>query len=631
MYKSAWSPEIQAQLVEARAPHMFAARGRGRTVEVPSPFPSPQDWRDVWIYQILVDRFNNPDAPPRHPWDGEVGVFQGGTFNGIREQLGYLQELGVGALWLSPVLKNCQYLDSTYHGYGIQDMLAIDPRYASDPEAARENPDLVEAELRGLIAAAHARGIYIIFDIVLNHTGDVFEYLLSDGSQASMATWRDEPYPIRWRDENGTARGDWSEPPTDPAPDAAIFPIELRRNEFFRRRGNAFDRSPEDAEKAGDFYSLKELVTELIAPDADYYPVRDALIRVYQFLIAKYDIDGFRIDTLKYIEPEFALEFGNAIREYALSLGKKNFLTFGEVYDNEEKIAGYVGRNACSDSGELVGVDAALDFPLFYKLPDVAKGLAAPRELVDLYEYRKKVEKGILSSHGEASKFFVTFLDNHDQYHRFYYSGADNPHAYDEQVAVAVGCLFCLQGIPCLYYGTEQGLHAAGGTLEAVREAVWGKPGGFERDHPFFQWIQQLARVRASEPALRYGRQYFRPISGDGVNFGVSNSTPGIIAFSRILQDLEVLVVANTSTTQSWQGQVIVDSVVNALDTKFAIRFTNKIDHDGLEPRRVGEGKRGQVRIQEVKGGIGTGPIKYVRVELEPMEIQVLRNEPRLP
>ena len=57
------------------------------------------------------------------------------------------------------------------------------------------------------------------------------------------------------------------------------------------------------------------------------------------------------------------------MREYALSIGKKNFFTFGEVYDNEEKIASYIGRNSIMDSSDLIGVDAALDFPLFYALP----------------------------------------------------------------------------------------------------------------------------------------------------------------------------------------------------------------------------------------------------------------------
>ena len=629
MLKSIWSNEIRAQIVGARAAQTRSVRVGRRTVKIPVPFPSPQDWRDVWMYQLLMDRFNNSAAPPRAQWDAEVGVFQGGAFNGVREQLDYLKALGVGALWLSPVLKNCQYLDGTYHGYGIQDFAAIDPRFSSDPEAARANPELAENELRALIDEAHARDIYIVFDIVLNHTGDVFEYVLPDGSGADMAPWRDFPYPIRWRDADGTGRADWSDAPADPPPDAAVFPAELRNNEFFRRRGNAFDRPSQDQEKAGDFFSLKELVTEYQTPDSNYFPVQDILIHAHQYLIAKYDIDGFRIDTLKYIDTEFARVFGNAIREYALSIGKKNFLTFGEVYDNEQKIAAYIGRNACSDDGDLIGVDAALDFPLFYKLPDIAKGMSAPSELVNLYEFRKQVEKGILSSHGEASKFFVTFLDNHDQYHRFYYSGADDPHAFDEQLALGVGCLFALQGIPCLYYGTEQGLHGSGGSIEAVREALWGKPNAFNRQHPFFQWVQQLARVRANEPALRYGRQYFRPVSGDGFNFGISASAPGVVAFARILQDQEVLVVANTNTQAAWQGDVIVDSASNSSNSTFVLRFTNKSQHAGASPLSVQERVGGSVRINEVNGSIGRGPIKIVRVNLEPMEIQIWRNQPR--
>lgn len=619
---------IRAQLVAARAPRTRSVRVGRRTVHIPTPFPSPQDWRDVWIYQLLVDRFNNPVAPPRLLWDGEVGVFQGGTFNGIRAQLDYLKDLGAGALWLSPVLKNCQYLDSTYHGYGIQDFTAIDPRYASDPEAARQNPELVENELRALIDEAHARGMYVIFDIVLNHTGDVFEYVLPDGGTSALAAWRETTYPIRWRDADGAGRADWSEAPEDPRPDAAVFPAELRRNEFFRCGGNAFDRPAQDQEKGGDFFTLKEIITDYQAPGSRGFPVRDVLISSYQYVIAKYDIDGFRIDTLKYVEPEFARVFGNAIREYALSLGKKNFFTFGEVYDDENKIAGYIGRNACSDDGDLVGVDAALDFPLFYKLPEVAKGFAAPQELVALYEYRKQVEKGILSSHGEASKFFVTFLDNHDQYRRFYYSGGADPHAFDDQAAIGTVLLLTLQGIPCLYYGTEQGLHGSGSSLEAVREALWGKMPAFDRQHPFYRWIQQVTRVRDSEPAMRYGRQYFRPVSGDGIHFGIANSAHGIVALSRILQDQEVLVVANTNTQLPWAGEVVVDAAINAANATFAQRFTNKPENLNANPHAITEKAEGSVEVTEVNGSVSTGPIKVISLGLEPMEVQILRNSP---
>jgi hypothetical protein len=71
------------------------------------PFPSPADWRDKWIYFLMVDRFNNKDAPPLHqPFDDpRFDGFQGGKYSGIKDTLPYLKKLGVGAIWLSPVLK----------------------------------------------------------------------------------------------------------------------------------------------------------------------------------------------------------------------------------------------------------------------------------------------------------------------------------------------------------------------------------------------------------------------------------------------------------------------------------------------------------------------------------------------
>ena len=107
MPTSIWSPEVQTVFDQARVPGTRRVQVGDQSIEIPSPFPSPEDWRDRWIYFIMVDRFNNPGAPPRHlPWDSEYGDFQGGTINGIRQQLDYLQKLGAGALWLSPVLKN---------------------------------------------------------------------------------------------------------------------------------------------------------------------------------------------------------------------------------------------------------------------------------------------------------------------------------------------------------------------------------------------------------------------------------------------------------------------------------------------------------------------------------------------
>jgi hypothetical protein len=127
MPTSVYDPEVDDVLAGARDPARRTVSVDGRGVEIDYPFPSPEDWRDCWIYFVLVDRFNNPDAPPRSAWNEPFGGFQGGTLEGVRRRLAYLQRLGVRALWLSPVLQNCQEQDGSYHGYGIQHFLTSIP------------------------------------------------------------------------------------------------------------------------------------------------------------------------------------------------------------------------------------------------------------------------------------------------------------------------------------------------------------------------------------------------------------------------------------------------------------------------------------------------------------------------
>ncbi len=615
MPDSVWENEVQSVLDQASKPEARLVYVGNRTVEVLTPFPSPIDWRDVWVYFMMIDRFNDPAAPPHHlPWDQPWGDYQGGTFAGIKQQLDYLQELGVGALWLSPLLKNCQFSPS-YHGYGIQNFLAIEPRFSSNPQRARRDPAFVEGELRELVDEAHARNIYVIFDIVLHHVGDVFAY----PGYGAIAPWSDQPYPILWRDEQGTPNAAWSELPAAPnVPlDAGVWPRELQENRLFKRQGNAFV----DAQiiPAGDFLSLKALVTDYQTPEG--LTVFQTLVRSFNYLIAKYDVDGFRIDTLMYLDPLFGRNFANSIREFAQSIGKKNFFTFGEVWGSEEQIAHFIGRNAMNE-GEPIGVDAALDYPLFYKLPAVVKGQLAPAEILHMYEYRKQVESGILSTHGDASNFFVTFLDNHDQNSRFYYRDPQEPDAYDDQVSLGIGCLFCLPGIPCLYYGTEQGLSGGGSSSEWVREALWGKPDAFSQSSIYVQAIQHLSLVRNTQPALRYGRSYSRQISGDGVHFGVSTFAPGVLSFSRLLSDQEVLIVANTNTRESWAGAVLVDEVINPVGKQFRVLYSNQEQFE--TPGPVVERPAGSVEVIELDGGISHGPLRTIAVNLRPMEIQIL-------
>jgi glycosidase len=569
----------------------------GATVSVRFPFPSPVDWRDKWIYFLMLDRFANPSAPPASlerdppvPWNGKYGARQGGTFKGVQSQLSYLQHLGVGAIWLTPVLNNPNpraAFPYNYHGYGVQDFLGVDERFGSDG-----TPATAERELAELVDEAHARGMHVVIDIVLNHAGRVFDYV-RDGvvtnefaDPALLVGPPGTEASILWMDGSGAPRWDVL-PPTDQlGPDDAVWPANLQRPDFFRRRGKKISGDPPpDGPIVGDFEGgLRQLVVEYDAsvPGLEGLrerygpaPVLTILIRAYCYLIARFDVDAFRIDTTMYLPPDAAQTFGNAVREFALSVGKANFFTFGEVANNDEGVlARFVGRHSTRVDG--LGIDAALDFPLFDALPRAVKALdGAPVERIrEVLAERKAEEEGQISSHGEAGRYFVTFLDNHDQWERFHHASTPI-----EQVKLGLGLLFCLQGIPCVYYGTEQGLTGTVDGLDAaesVREALWGKPApAFDPGHELYREIRALADLRLEQPALRYGRIYFREVAGNGRDFGHSSGIGGVVAFSRILGESEVVVVANTSPTEPFDGSVAVDFDLHHDGDVMQIRHSN--------------------------------------------------------
>jgi glycosidase len=605
--------------------------GAPRTLRV--PFPSPGDWRDQWIYFLMIDRFDNPAAPPRGAWNRRFNGRQGGTFKGVQARLGYLEQLGARALWLSPVLKNSRPdWEFNYHGYGQQDFLNVDERFASDGTRAT-----AEQELAELVDEAHARGMYVVLDIVLNHSARVFDYVRPGGVEAGFADAGvmngppgSEPA-VQWLNGLGFPRADWQDslpPPGQLGVDDAVWPADLQNRLFFRRRGSKLTDTPEARGFVrGDFGDMRQLVVEYDAsvPGQEELrarygisPVLGILIRAHHHLIAKYDVDGFRIDTVKYVHPAAIETFGNSMREFALTLGKTNFFTFGEVYDDEETIARFIGRNGGRHAS--YGVDAALDFPLFFKLPPVAKGMADVAEIRRVFERRKLQEAELLSSHGEAGRFFVSFLDNHDQHERI-----RHPLTPPEQVSLALALLFTLQGIPSLYYGTEQGLSgtvdAAGNAdlsaNESVREALWGKPNAFDTAGNEFEQVQALSALRDGEPPLRYGRLYFREVSGDGRGFGPSTGSGGVVAFSRILVDREVLVAANTGSGP-FAGAVIVDRDIHATARRMKVAFSNV--------GTAGTGTTRKIPDATFYGGeaVSQGPAAVLDVILAPHEVQVI-------
>jgi glycosidase len=607
----------------------------GNAVPVPYPFPSPSDWRDCWMYFLMIDRFANPQAPPNFPWNRQYDYRQGGTFRGVTDQLNYLKELGVKALWLSPILKNArpnwQY---NYHGYDTQDFLNIDERFGSDGTLAT-----AERELEDLVAQAHGRGMYVILDIVLNHAGRVFDYVYQgrvvdefEDKTVMYAPLGQEP-PIQWMNGYGFPRADWLNqipPGTHLSPDDAVYPRDLQLDTFFRRRGGVLDFNNlwPDGFVKGDLEQDRQLVVEYDASPANLAgmrakygttPVLNILIRAYQYLIARFDLDGFRIDTAKHVKPADIGTFGNAIREFAQTLGKRNFFTFGEIYTSDEAIINsFVGRHTRNLDDTGVGIDAALDYPLFGQLTGIVKSQLDVNGLPNIFEHRKGIESTILSSHGEAGAYFVTFLDNHDQPYRF-----NQPWTPPEQITMGLAILFYLQGIPAVYYGTEQGLQ---GTVDrndvhyeqSVREALWGKPHAFDRRNRFYTQIKALSKLRSEQPALRFGRLYFRQVSGNGRDFGDSSGKGGLVAFSRVLSNIEVLVVANTSTQTAFDGHVLQDVYLNREPRRMLVGYSNLGNSGSATVRIIRD-----AHYFSKEGQQTTGDAAALPVELAPMEVKV--------
>lgn len=631
---SIMASEVNGVLQAARKAHLDGNDRHvmvdGRSLRVPYPFPSPGDWRDCPIYFMLIDRFNNPDKPPKSRWDGIYDYRQGGTLKGVQSKLGYIADLGMKAIWLSPVLKNARP-DAwawNYHGYGTQDFMAVDERLGT------------EKDLEDLVAEAHARGLFIILDIVLNHTARVFDYV-RDG--AVLAAFKDsglieasrgsEPA-VQWMNGLGFPRPDWLNRLPDPAelsPDDAVYPVELQNHLFFRRRGEKVTDEPGSAGFVkGDFGAMRQLVVEYDAGDAAQQnlrerlgprPVLNILIRAFAYLMARFDLDGYRVDTAKYVHPQMIQTFGNSMREFALSIGKRNFFTFGEIYDDEKTIAAFVGRNGSETEG--FGIDAALDFPLHFKLPKIVKAVSdfGVEELRRIFEDRKAMEQELISSHGEAGRYFVSFLDNHDKTERF-----GHPATPPQQVVMGIALMFALQGIPSLYYGTEQGLEGAKDDqgrpqldcFESVREALWGKPNAFDQDAFFYQEIRKIASVRAGCAPLRYGRLYFRQVSGNGMDFGYPKGAGGVIVFSRILFEQEVVVVANTHPRQAFNGFALVDADIHRTPTGHRILYSNFGRQDMAHTRND------HVQFWDGHRFQGGGQCAMLPVVLAPMEVQIL-------
>jgi len=457
--------------------------------------PSPADWRDLVIYQIFTDRFMNGD-PSNDAIEGSYNpssgtAIHGGDFAGIEQRLDYIRQLGAEAIWISPVVLNA---NAEYHGYAARDFFTIAPHLGGLPA------------LRSMVDAAHARGIYVILDVVTNHMGD-----LINSSQPPYPQFvYPGTYTLKWRNNGKRHIG---------------FFDDLTRFHAHGEIQNYVDPDQVYGELAG----LDDLKTEDPAVVAQ-------LVAAAEFLIDSTDCDGFRIDTVKHVDMPFWQAWTPAVRAHAVSVGKSDFFMFGEIFDGSDaKNGSYTG----TVGGGPFKLDATLYFPMYFTTNYVfreAENANAPVSAIsDRYAQLSAYDV-------TARERLVGFLDNHDL-PRFmaFQSSADKD---ESRARAALGFHLTTRGVPIVYYGMEQSFDGGGDPYN--REDMWDGQWDFgpsEGDHfdlasPLLRYIRDLIDARRRHEALRRGA--FTEIFAEPTG-------PGLYVFSRRTDADTVLVAVNSS------------------------------------------------------------------------------------
>lgn len=533
---------------------LLAACSGSKNTTQTSAFATPFVWENANMYFMLTDRFNNGSTKNdvnfgRNKPTGLLRGFMGGDIRGITKKIedGYFSNLGITALWFTPVVEQVhdQTDESTgatyaFHGYWAKDWTSLDPNFGT------------EKELSDLVAAAHKRGIRVVLDVVINHTGPV--------------TPADPQWPDAWvRTSPNCVYKDYvtttactlvknlpdvrteSDTPVD-LPQALLDKwkkegrLQQELNEldaFFKRTG--YPRAPK-------YYIIKWLTD----------------------MIRKYGVDGFRCDTVKHLEEDvwadLRKEANIAFADWkranpAKILDNNGFYMVGEVYNYNIKH----GRNF--DFGDKAvdyynhGFNSLINFDLKGRKEDLETVFSQYSNLLN----------------GELKGYSVlNYVSSHDD---------DKPYdaARAKPLEAGTRLLLC-PGASQVYYGDEtaRSLIVPGTNGDAtlrsfmnwdelssnatrngyhVKDVLehWQKLGQFRRDH---NAVGAGKHTMLSQTPYIFKREYQQGSFSDIVVVGLGLSAGGkIIDVSKVYQDgtqLRDYYSGQTVTVQ--QGNVSIKS-----------------------------------------------------------------------
>jgi glycosidase len=442
-----------------------------------APPRDARDWRDEIVYFAMIDRFD--DGEPRNndhgagEFDPTSGAhYSGGDLAGLTRRLDYIRGLGATALWITPPVRH-QWWDGEvgyggYHGYWGEHFAEVDPHFGE------------LRDYRALADGLHARDMRLIQDIVVNHTGNYFSY----------PAGHDARDPVRGHRRN-------------PAPGAHAAPTQWPFS---------LNDAREPAQRAADIYHWTPVIADFGDPRQELTyqlaslddlntanpVVRRALRASYGHWIRAVGVDGFRVDTAFYVEPEFFRDFLHAddarapgVMQVAREAGRAPFHVFGEGFGvdapYQEVQARKIERWSRDADGTLL--PAMINSPHSGRLLDVCARGRAPAVLAHRIDSMMKV-------HAQPH-LMPTFVDNHDV-DRFLAGGDASG------LQLALLAIHTLPGIPTIYYGTEQGLVEPRAAMFAHGYGSGGRD-RFDATAPMYRRLRELATLRRTHRVFSRG------------------------------------------------------------------------------------------------------------------------------
>lgn len=430
------------------------------------------------LYMLMPDRFasgRNITKPMKglNPYvvdRSKPSLRHGGDLEGVRQHLDYFNQLGVTALWFTPVLENNlpdMNSQSSYHGYATTNYYRVDPRFGTNEDYAR------------LVAEAHAKGLKVVMDMIFNHCGYDHPWVKDMPSK----DWFNTPEWMKKGDSYYLQTSYKLTPVLDPYA-SKVDKRETVDGWFVRSMPDLNQKNPH---------------------------VMTYLIQNSEWWIETVGIDGIRMDTYPYADRKAMSQWMKILNEEY-----PNFNTVGETWVTEPAYTA-----AWQKDSKLSKVNSYLktvmDFSFYDKI-----NLAKHEETDAWWKGLNRIYNSLCYDYlYENPSSVMAFIENHDT-DRFLENGKDTL-----ALKQALALLLTINRIPQLYYGTEVLMN---GTKEVTDGNVrCDFPGGFAGDkhnaftaegrtkaeNSMFNWLSKLLKWRRNNMVITKGKQIqFIPYKG---------------------------------------------------------------------------------------------------------------------